>query len=477
MSKQLLLRSAPAHVIAVSILLQPSLLAQSPGAAPKVGGSPNVQVLSHVPIRGFMQVGDIELEQEISRPYAYLSRLRLLTDEAGFTVIGLKDPRDPEMLYSWRIEDAELHGSGLGGTDGKYFKYGGRYYYVQSFQFGQSGPNADLGAVVFDVTGLPDTSMIREVARMRVPEIPNGFHNIFMYKHSSGQPLLFAAFGGSGQYAYVYDMARVVSGEAARSLAGKIPVPGDLLTSVYIPGYTRPIRIRGYHDMYVGYDPASRQDRFYGAGSGGYYVYDVTNPENPRILTSITGADGVPFGHTFTPTPDGCYAVAETEYQHAPLRIFDLQPGLDGEVETITRPVGAWTADWRALVHQQEVRWPYVFVPGYEDGLQVFNMMDPTAPHTVGHYYTCECPHERGWAGNRQAPPGESVYNGAMGVDIRNEDGLIALSDSETGFWAFRLDGFDGWNGHDWGVPNISSAQDWENGPEGADAGARVSAR
>ena len=34
-----------------------------------------------------------------------------------------------------------------------------------------------------------------------------------------------------------------------------------------------------------------------------------------------------------------------------------------------------------------------------------------------------------------------------------------------TGFWAFTMDGFDGWNGADYGVPNISSAQDWDNGP------------
>jgi hypothetical protein len=26
--------------------------------------------------------------------------------------------------------------------------------------------------------------------------------------------------------------------------------------------------------------------------------------------------------------------------------------------------------------------------------------------------------------------------------------------------------GFDGWNGRDHGVPNISSVQDWDNGPE-----------
>jgi hypothetical protein len=27
------------------------------------------------------------------------------------------------------------------------------------------------------------------------------------------------------------------------------------------------------------------------------------------------------------------------------------------------------------------------------------------------------------------------------------------------------MDGFDGWNGKDHGVPNISSAQDWDRGP------------
>jgi len=29
------------------------------------------------------------------------------------------------------------------------------------------------------------------------------------------------------------------------------------------------------------------------------------------------------------------------------------------------------------------------------------------------------------------------------------------------------MDGFNGWNGNDWGMPNISSVQDWDNGPEG----------
>ena len=222
----------------------------------------------------------------------------------------------------------------------------------------------------------------------------------------------------------------------------------------------------GYHDFYLGYDPATGQDKFYGAGSGGYHVYDVTLPEDPQLMFSITGVPGVQRGHTFTPTPDGKYAVAETEYQYAPLRIFDLQPGQSGEERNISRPVGAWTADWEALSHNHEVRWPYVFVSAYEDGLQVFTMEDPTNPVTMGWFYTYNGPHMQGYGGSR-APDyrGTSVMNGSFGVDVRNEDGLIVISDTATGFWAFRMDGFQGWKGEDWGMPNVSSVQDWDNGP------------
>ena len=105
------------------------------------------------------------------------------------------------------------------------------------------------------------------------------------------------------------------------------------------------------------------------------------------------------WGHTFTPTPDGKYAVTETEYQWAPLRIFDLQPGLEGKVQAITQPISVWNWDWNDLPHNHEVRWPYVFVSGYEDGLEVFNMQDPAHPRTVGWYYTCECTHKTGFGG------------------------------------------------------------------------------
>ncbi len=443
-------------VALLAALFAPNARAQYP---PGQQGSRNVRIVSHVPLGRMFTVTDIEIEQELSRPYAYVSRMQAMPKIGGVTIMDLKDPTRAKPIYTWRIENADLH-SGHGGMDNKYFKLNRRYYDVQSFQFGRSGPDADVGAIVFDVTSLPDTSGIREIGRIRTPDTPNGFHNIFAYKHSDNRVLLFTTV--FGPYANVYDMATFVSGDVPGALIGRVPNPSPKVSL-------------GYHDMYVGYDPATRQDKFYGAGISGYYIYDVTRPEDPALVTSITGYAGVFWSHTFTPTPDGRYAVTEDEYQYAPLRMFDLKPGLDGGVTTVSRPIGAWTPRWQGLAHNHEVRWPYVFVSGYEDGLHIFNMMDPTNPYTVGYYDTYDGPHNRGFGGDDTAEDGTGVTSGAFGVDVRNADGLIVVSDFHTGFWAFKMDGFDGWNGHHWGMPNISSVQDWDNGPDGAPTTARVS--
>ncbi|MEZ4456677.1 MAG: hypothetical protein R2882_09035 [Gemmatimonadales bacterium] len=442
--------------VAAALLLAGSTAQAQWTEAPKykVGGSPNMKVLGHIPLGGYFRVMDNEIEQDPSRPYAYVSQS---WERAGFTIISTKDNQFKK-LYSWTIDNPELHG-GTGGMDGKYFKLKGKYYYVQSLQFGQSGPDADLGAVVADVTTLPDTTKIKIVARIREKEYLGGFHNIFAYKHSDGRVLLFTTL--NGPYSNVYDMEKVVSGAPENTwLVGRVPIPRNANTA---------IGNFGYHDFQIQYDPSSHQDKFYGGGRGGYFIYDITNigKEEPKLVTQVVGASGVSSGHTFTPTPDGKYAVAETEYQFAPLRIFDLQPGLEGKVNAISQPVGAWTSDWRALSHNHEIKWPYVFVSAYEDGLQIFNMADPANPFTVGWYFTCQCTHMKGFGGVPQWY-GNSVFQGAFGVKVRDYDGLIVISDTFTGFWALKLDGFDNWNGNDWGMPNISSTQDWDNGPVGA---------
>lgn len=462
--------------------------AQDPGTVvrhvdQKMGGSKSIELLAHVPTHaGPWMAADIEMEQDPNRPYVYI---------CGFVnqdmqIWDVRDVRHPKKIYDWTIEHPELH-NGMA-MDGKYFQIGNRYYYAQSYQFFQGSPDADLGAVIFDVTGLPDTSTVKVVARIRYPGAPMGFHNSFVYKHSDGRVLYFATT--QQPQALIYDLGKVVSGaDSSTWLIGTIPNPTPF----------KQIMGGGYHDFYVGYDPGTHQDKFYGAGLGGYSVWDVSHPETPKELFTITGL-GFDIAHTFTPSPDGHWAVTETEYQYTPLRIWDLSAAQQGKTHNLDLPISGWTADWRDLAHNHEVRWPYVFVSGYEDGLQIFDLKNPLQPKTDGYYYTCvipaeearklegqqiastagdppkgdermvPCVHERGFGGGPQVgwQSNTSVEQGAFGIDVRNRDGLIVISDMRSGLWLFHLKGFDGWNGHTYGMPNISSVQDYVHGPEGA---------
>ena len=429
-------------VLAIAI----ALLASAPEAATQstalARGSDNIDVLGHLPLGAALSVLDMDIEQEMSRPYAYVARARLgLAGPRGMDIVSIENPERPELLYEWRIEDQELH-LGAGGMDVKHFKVNGRYYVVQSLQFGQGGPDSDVGAVVLDVTGLPDPSTVREVARIREPLLPGGFHNIFVYKHSDGRVLLFTTV--SGPFANVYDLGKVVQGASAEeALAGRVPNPQSEAAGSG----------RGYHDFYVGYHPDTDEDRFYGGGGGGYYIIDISDLSDPQVRITLTGISGITGGHTFTPSPDGRYVVAEAEYEFAPLRFFDLQPALDGEVTNIRNPISGWTPNYKNVVHNHEVRWPWLFVSGYLDGLQVVNLQDPTNPQTVGYYDTYIGP---------RTDVINPIFNGAFGIDVRNEDGLIVISDMSTGLWTFRMDGFQGWNGEQWGQPDISSVQKWD---------------
>lgn len=454
------MRRLSALITSVALASLPALVAaQDPGVSvtqfdKKAGASEKMKTLAHVQAwDGAWKASDVELEQDKDRPYVYL---------CGFVnfdvqIYDIRNTAAPKKIFDWTIENPELH-RGIGAMDGKYFKTGGRYYYAQSFQFSQGSPDQDLGAVIFDVTGLPDASKVKVVARIRYPDAPGGFHNTFAYKHSDGRALFFATVNQSK--ALIYDLDKVVSGAPESTwLIGAVPNPTPY----------KQIGAGGYHDFYVGYDPGTQQDKFYGAGLGGYSVWDVTKPESPRQVFTITSM-GMDIAHTFTPSPDGKYAVTETEYQYTPLRVWDLQPGQTGKTQNIDIPIGAWTADWRDLSHNHEVRWPYVFVSAYEDGLQVFNLKDPKNPVTEGHVYTCNCTHEHGFGGGPQVgwESTQSVEQGAFGVDVRNYDGLVVLSDMRSGLWLVHMDGFNGWNGHDYGQPNISSVQDWDRGPERA---------
>src|SRR5205085_10683870 len=122
----------------------------------------------------------------------------------------------------WTIENVDLH-QPAGALAQAYLKTHGRYYLANGFQYGKTGPDKDLGAIVWDVTGLPVTSTIKEVARIRLPDGPGGFHEIFAYKHSSGAPLIVATTQSA--YGHLYDLDKLLAKDPNQGLVGKVMVP------------------------------------------------------------------------------------------------------------------------------------------------------------------------------------------------------------------------------------------------------------
>src|SRR6185295_111029 len=95
--------------------------------APGEQSSRNMKLMAHIPLGGAQplldsksqspdieglgrRTCDIEIEQEMSRPYAYIcSRFA----PSGFYIVEFKDPAKAHMIWHWTIENAELHrGSG-----------------------------------------------------------------------------------------------------------------------------------------------------------------------------------------------------------------------------------------------------------------------------------------------------------------------------------------------------------------------------
>jgi hypothetical protein len=62
----------------------------------KTGGSSNVRVLGHLPFNGRFSISGVDIEQELSRPYAYVSGF---ADQPGFYVVDVADPAWPMVIY------------------------------------------------------------------------------------------------------------------------------------------------------------------------------------------------------------------------------------------------------------------------------------------------------------------------------------------------------------------------------------------
>ena len=426
------MRYHPTNALGVVVLL---LFICLPAEARQDGsrGSRNMDLIGHLALGGMQSpespsagfealgrgTGHLVLDQEPGRPFVFVAREN---DEGPEIVaINISDPKQPRAVGTWRPQGAAVGDLAL-------FQHGSKHFLAVT----HSG-----GLAIREVSD-PDEGQFDSTAD--APK-DGGYHHVFAYRHSNGRSYLMAAGGGPID---VFDVEQLLAGSPRPFFSYALP------ESVVNVDY-------GYHAMVAQWHADTESDRLYAAGAGGYYVFDITNPSDPSLITEVNSA-AVQIGRAVSATPDGTHLVTAAGYRTAPMRIFDLRPVFEGTVPRIRVAAGAWTADWRNLAQNHELRWPFVFTAAMDDGLQVFNMMNPFEPYTVGFYDT--------WDGPRASLSNERTQrNGAWDVDVRNHDGLIAVTDVNTGLWLIRMEGFEGWDGRGWGFANVSTVQDWDQGP------------
>ena len=403
--------------LVVAVALCPASAFAQDGSA----GTRNLSVVEQLPA---LQATDVEFDQDESRPYLYVA------DVDGSVRVVASDG-DVSVLQTWTITD------GVSGhvTDVEHFRIGGRHYLAA----GVSNQDGSGAVAIAEVTAVRRDATVREVARHETGAV----QELFAYKHSSGRALLAVADGGPLR---IYDGAALLSSAEVEPVA-EIVTPQQLERST-----------SGFDHVFLGFHPDTESDRLYAAGAGGYYVFDVTDPDTVQTMAIVNPAT-IRRGGALAPTPDANILVSSAGYRGSPVRMFDLRPVFSGELPMVRTATSAWAANWQNMCSAFEIRWPLVFSACMDDGLQIFNIRDESAPYTVGYYHTWQPSGPVDMAIDRNP-------EGAWTLDVRNADGMIAVGDRNTGLWLIRLDGFQGWNGHGYGLPNVSSAQDWVGGPD-----------
>jgi hypothetical protein len=152
-------------------------------------------------------------------------------------------------------------------------------------------------------------------------------------------------------------------------------------------------------------------------------IYDVQNPASPVLLKKfLSGART----HTALPSDNGNILVVAEERQDGNVKIYDIS--MINSANDPDNPVLLSTLNRTSVgidahsPHHAHLHGNLLFLPWYEAGLQVFNIVDPAHPVRVGSFDTF--------------PGTSTVYNGDWGVDLSQGLGTVFLSDRSRGLIA-----------------------------------------
>ena len=253
---------------------------------------------------------------------------------------------------------------------------------------------------IMDISTLPDS--VRLVSNSNSIIIRT--HNIAI---DSSRGLLYSwVFGGANPYGF--------GGMAVLDLANpEIPTFSAKYSNVESFSFNH------IHDGFVRNDTA-----YLDAGNQGFGVADFSDPLQPKLLGTMTGYPGAGYNHSGWPSTDGHYYFMADETHGSPVKTVDIQNLEDIKV------VDSFNAESTAtqIPHNPLLACNYLYVAYYYDGLQVYDVSDPTNVQRVLYYDTST------------EPDGDN-YKGAWGVNPYLPSGNILIADMQNGLYVFQAIG------------------------------------
>ena len=266
------------------------------------------------------------------------------------------------------------------------------YDTYQNYIFGvcDEGPSS---LQIMDISGLPDTVVLVNNSDSLITRAHNGWIDTATARFYA----LSVAGGAQGyQGMKVFDISDPVH---PQFLWGGNVIEGFAFSHV--------------HDAFVRNDTA-----YLNCGNNGLCVADFSDPANPKLIGTMTSYAGQGYNHSGWLSADGLTYYMADETHGSPMKAVDVSDFEDINLED------AFDAESTALqiVHNPVLACNLVYVAYYYDGLQVFDVSDPTNVQHVMYYPT-------------STEVNTGSYMGAWGAYPLLPSGNILVSDMQNGLF------------------------------------------
>ena len=328
----------------------------------------------------------ITVNVRVSDGIAYLARYG-----DGLRIVDVVDPASPHDLGGAPVErpdDDEIY------NDVKIVRADERRYALMASNW--------RGIVAYDVT---DPTAPVEVSHF--PEPPEGKDRINVHT-------LFTETTDAGTLAYLADTSLrgiriydVTDPRAPKKLGAYVHPESSKNDNAFV------------HDLYIDQGKA-----YLCAWDLGLLEVDATDPAQPELVGSFRDYERRTNHSTWvTEVGERRIAVTGDEDWGAHVRMIDV--GADSEARFTE--IGALSLRPEVSVHNIMAFGDRGYVAWYQDGFRLLDLSNPTQPTVAAYFNT--------WDGRR----GDSFFEGAVGIDVDLDAGLVYIADSERGLLVLKL--------------------------------------